>query len=153
MKLSNTLNGLQNLAPNENNSKLPILLPELRQLWKVLDLENEHKDRTRWVFWLKKWKGALRYGDLVRRRDEHRRDWNPSTDTHRGRKRIEVLLGTDGRKQGVRLMLEQNPSKTDPRASGLSKSGFDRNIDGRTQCYRLSAGTALWVMLKGGTLG
>lgn len=52
--------------------------------------------------------------DVVRRRREHKRDWNPAADTHRGRIHIVIVQVESREKQGVHLVLTQKPFKTDP---------------------------------------
>lgn len=66
----------------------------------------------------------MRCVDLIKRRGDVIKGWDPVRDTHRGRLRIEMIRYEDGRDKNVKLVLVQKPSQTDPAEERRYEKGF-----------------------------
>lgn len=86
----------------------------------------------------------MRCEDLINRRREVKRVWNPNIDKHRGRLRMEILRDENVNKEGVNLVLKVKPKKTDP----AGERGFEKFFVLYRCAHALCAGESLWRILK-----
>lgn len=138
------MNGLRKMAPKQVPVKRPILKSDLRGVKAVIKLNDSHPDRTLWELLLKKWQVGMRSADIIKRRCEVRKDWNPQTNTHRGRLRIEMMKDKKGNNEEVKLVLVQKQSKN----VAAGESGFEKGFIIDRNPEALSAGKALWDVLS-----
>lgn len=120
----NTLNEFRKLAPGLIPSKRPLLQPDLRRIRGVMNLKYIHDYRTMWSMCLAQWQGVMRCGYLVKQTVYRATVWDPSKESHRGIIRIEILRDDRGNRAGVKLVLVQKPSKTDPAGERGFEKGF-----------------------------
>lgn len=113
-KLSYTSNGLFKRALRPLRRKRPIIQSDMRRIRGVMHLRGNDDDWKMRAIWLAQWKRVMRCGELFKRHGERKAVWDPSKETIRGRIRIGIFRHGKGSREGVKLVLDNNTSKTDP---------------------------------------
>lgn len=143
--LKAAMKGLRAIAPVRAKRRLQILQYHLRAVKRVLDLCNNQFHRVLCCMWLMQWQGCMRASDIIRRKREGARCWAPERDTHRGRIKVGIARGTDGRPIGASITLMMKPTKTDRSV----EKGLCRLFILDEDEAALSAARAMREMLRG----
>ena len=131
---------LHKFSPSRRALRLPILAHHLRAIRRLLDLENNPRDRVLWALITASWQSVSRFSDLIRgKKVKSRASWD-STDMHRGRVSGE---SDEAAPAGYSVRLDMPPSKTDQ--SG--EKGFVKFLPVDNDPDSISAGAAIFHML------